>query len=58
MEEKRVCQTCKYFRQHYVKWGSDSYHMCGSGHCVYPRRKPRYNEAKACQHYIKKETAG
>lgn len=56
--EERICQTCKYFRQHYVKWGDDSYHMCGSGHCVYPRRKPRYNEAKACQHYIKKETAG
>jgi len=41
MKGRRTCQTCKHFRQHYVKWGEDDYQKCGSGHCVYPRLKPR-----------------
>jgi len=55
MEFEKICQTCKHFRQHYVKSDLGNYDMCGSGHCVYPRCKPRYNETKACQHYIPKE---
>jgi len=55
MKAEHICQTCKHFRQHYVKWLDDSYMECGSGHCVYPRCKPRYNSAKACQNYIPKE---
>ncbi|NBI68749.1 hypothetical protein D1646_18570 [Pseudoflavonifractor sp. 60] len=51
MKGRRTCQTCKHFRQHYVKWGEDDYQKCGSGHCVYPRLKPRRNETKACQYY-------
>lgn len=56
MEDKHICQNCKHFRQHYVKDALDRYSKCGSGHCVYPRCKPRYNDTKACQHYISKET--
>mgnify|MGYP001054272603 FL=1 len=56
MKSEPVCRTCKHFRQHYVKWGEDRYRECGSGHCVYPRRKPRYNDTKACRYYISKET--
>ncbi len=58
MEDKHICQTCKHFRQHYTKDTLGRYFMCGSGHCVYPRRKPRYNDAKACENYRPKETAG
>ena len=54
MEIEKTCQACEHFRQHYVKWGEDDYRICGSGHCVYPRRKPRRNEAKACRHYKEK----
>ena len=55
METERICQNCKHFRQHYVKDALDRYSKCGSGHCVYPRCKPRYNDTKACQHYTSKE---
>jgi len=55
MENEKICQTCKHFRQHYVRTARGSYTMCGSGHCVFPRRKPRRNDAKACEHYIPKE---
>lgn len=58
MESEKICQTCKHFYQHYVKWGEDEYRECGSGHCMYPRRKLRYIDAKACQNYVPKETAG
>ena len=54
MKTEHICQTCKHFRQHYVKWDEDHFLECGSGHCVYPRRKPRRNGAKACQHYTPK----
>ena len=56
MEHEYTCQTCKHFRQHYVKLGEDYYWECGSGHCVYPRRKLRYGDTKACQNYIPNET--
>lgn len=49
------CGTCKYFRQHYVKFGDDQYILTGSGHCVYPRLKLRADYAKPCRNYIDKE---
>ncbi len=58
MESKQTCQTCKHFYQHYVKVSEDYYFQCGSGHCVYPRSKLRYNDTKACQNYVPTETAG
>ena len=57
IEKKHICQNCIHFRRHYVKWGEDLYWPCGSGHCVYPRCKPRYNDTKACQHYVPKDYA-
>ena len=39
MEEK-ICGTCKYFAQHYRKWGR-GYHEVDCGHCKYPRIKKR-----------------
>ena len=39
MEEK-TCGTCKYFAQHYRKWGK-GYHEVDCGHCKYPRIKKR-----------------
>ncbi len=55
MEQERICQTCKHFYQHYIKLARGTYNMCGSGHCVHPRLKFRYNNTKACQHYVLKE---
>lgn len=34
------CETCKFFRVHYIKRGR-SYHKILDGHCVYPRLKRR-----------------
>lgn len=50
----RICETCKYFHQHYVKYPNGRYVECGSGHCVYPRCKLRYTETPACKHYAPK----
>ncbi len=55
MEIGMFCQNCKHFYQHYVKVGRGRYDKCSSGHCCCPRRKLRYNNAKACQHYVPKD---
>lgn len=47
MEEK-TCGTCKYFAQHYRKWGR-GYHEVDCGHCKYPRIKKRTKD-QTCPH--------
>ena len=39
MEQEKICGTCKYFAQHYRKWGK-GYHEVDCGHCkdVYKRQ--------------------
>lgn len=34
----KICETCIYFRQHYIKFGLE-YSPISYGHCVYPRLK-------------------
>ena len=50
---EKICQTCAHFRQHYTKVGQ-YYRKTRSGHCVYPRKKLRYCEKAACEHYKEK----
>lgn len=50
-----ICESCKYFQQHYVKLEEDHYSTTSSGHCVYPRLKLRKSYAKACQNYAGRE---
>ena len=49
---KETCETCKYFRKHYVKMGK-RYSQAGNGHYVEPRLKMRRNSTPACAHYQK-----
>ena len=52
--ETPICQTCKYFTQHYYL--DEQY--CSElecGHCVYPRLKHRNPSAPACKHYAERE---
>ena len=52
MEEK-TCGTCKYFGQHYRKWGK-GYHEVDCGHCKYPRIKKRTKD-QTCPHWTPRE---
>jgi len=52
MEEK-TCGTCKYFAQHYRKWGK-GYHEVDCGHCKYPRIKKRTKD-QTCPHWTPRE---
>ena len=41
--DERVCGACKYFCQHYRKWGT-AFHPVACGHCRYPRIKQRVKD--------------
>ncbi len=50
-----TCKSCKYFRQHYVKFGK-RYNACGGGHCVFPKVKPRRTDSPACGYFEARKT--
>lgn len=49
--ENQTCQTCKYYYQHYVKYGKNHFISVDEGHCVHPRLKFRKPEAPACEKF-------
>ncbi len=49
--ENQTCQTCKYYHQHYVKYGKNHYLPVDEGHCAHPRLKFRKPETPACQKF-------
>ena len=53
MEQEKICGTCKYFAQHYRKWGK-GYHEVDCGHCKYPRIKKRTKD-QTCPHWAPRE---
>ena len=53
MEQEKICGTCKYFPQHYRKWGR-GYHEVDCGHCKYPRIKKRTKD-QTCPHWAPRE---
>ena len=54
--DERVCGACKYFCQHYRKWGA-AFHPVACGHCRYPRIKQRVKD-QTCPYWTAAETAG
>ena len=54
--DERVCGACKYFCQHYQKWGT-AFHPVACGHCRYPRIKQRVKD-QTCPYWTAAETAG
>lgn len=46
--EIKVCENCKNFRLHYIKYSRGNYSALAYGHCVKPRLKKRYANEKAC----------
>lgn len=51
--EKRTCETCIHFCQHYRK-AKTRYVKVHCGHCIYPRVKTRMPDTKACDKYREK----
>ena len=47
----KTCENCKHFRQHYARYSDYVYFKVASGHCIYPRIKLKYTDAKACEHW-------
>lgn len=43
MEEKKYCESCAHFVQHY-RWENERAYPVGCGHCTYPRVKHRRPE--------------
>lgn len=52
--EALTCETCRHFRQHYVKV-HEGYAVTGYGHCVYPRLKSRRTASPACENFLPAE---
>lgn len=52
-----TCESCKYFRRHYVKCGR-GYSPLDQGHCVHPRLKDRTAATPACARYCCGEKSG
>ncbi len=51
---EKICQYCKHFRLHYIKYSNGKYSPLLYGHCVKPRLKKRYAEEKCCTYYQEK----
>ena len=51
---EQVCKNCKYFRQHFIRFGR-SYRDIAYRHCVFQRLKERETNEKACEHYKKRD---
>lgn len=45
------CGDCVHFRRHYIRYKSGRYRPIQSGHCVFPRLKPRSAKKEACPHF-------
>lgn len=46
-----TCKTCKYFKQHYIRWGK-GYSKLTYGHCgAFPRIKKQMADAPVCARY-------
>ena len=55
MEETRTCESCQYFRRHYIRVGNNHYMPLDEGHCIHPRLKDRKTEHPACQRFREKK---
>ena len=55
MEEAKTCESCWYFKQHYVRSAGNHYTPIDRGHCVHPRLKDRTVQTPACGRYREKK---
>ena len=55
MMDAKTCESCRHFRQHYVRYSARRYQPIRYGHCVFPRLKRRMTVAPACEYYEKRE---
>ena len=53
-QEKKFCEGCKYFIQHYRKGAKDNYDEVYCGHCTHPMVKERKPDTPACKRFFKK----
>lgn len=53
-QEKKTCDGCKYFIQHYRKDRGQNYSEVDCGHCTHPMVKARKPETPACKRFNKK----
>ena len=51
--EEKLCQNCKYFKQHYVKVKNSGYMKTYAGHCANPRLREKKPDAPACRRFAK-----
>ena len=51
----KTCESCRYFKQHYVRTAGNRYTAIDRGHCVHPRLKDRTVQTPACQRYCGRE---
>ena len=51
-----LCDTCTYYRQHYT-FDQCKIFRVYCGHCTYQRAKTKKPDAKACQNYLRSESA-
>ncbi len=53
--KKKCCGTCKYYREHYVRYSDGRYFRTPYGHCVYPRLKRRSRDDDSCVYWAEKK---
>lgn len=51
----KVCENCKHFLRHYVRYVTGDFIGLDHGHCIYPRVKTREADTKACMHFTPAE---
>ncbi len=54
-EEKKTCETCRCFYQHYMPAAPGKYKPIDWGHCVALRVKIRKTYSPACERYTAKK---
>ncbi len=56
MDEKKTCETCAYYINHYVKLKKEKkYFRTMWGHCFKPRIKIRRIDTVACDRYKERQ---
>jgi len=50
----KLCKDCKYFVQHYIKFGR-KFTETNYGHCIYPRMKNRKMMQVICEHFTQRK---
>lgn len=55
--EQKMCENCRNFRLHYIRYTRGNYAALNYGHCVKPRLKKRYCSDKVCAWWQEKNNS-